>query len=54
MTRRDAALLILAAVIIAVLAVIGRSQQAASCRRDGCLVIEAETIWRDLERVDSV
>jgi hypothetical protein len=54
-TRRDVSLLLLAAAVIFALLLVARgTPQAASCRRDGCLVIEAETIWRDLERVDSV
>jgi hypothetical protein len=55
MTRRDVSLLLLAAALVFALLLIARgTPQAASCRRDGCLVIEAETTWRDLERVDSV
>jgi hypothetical protein len=55
MTRRDVSLLLLAAAVIFALLLIARgTPQAASCRRDGCFVHEAETIWRDLERVDSV
>jgi hypothetical protein len=55
MTRRDVSLLLLAAAVIFALLLVARgTPQAASCRRDGCFVHEAETIWRDLERVDSV
>jgi hypothetical protein len=43
MTRRDALLLLVAAVVIAVLALIGRSASAPAT---------SETAWRELERVD--
>ena len=64
MTRRTAArdllLLLVAAALIAAMASLGRGQRAATCRRDGCLVIEIKqaVAWRDAQRdaapVDSV
>jgi hypothetical protein len=53
MTRRDIALLLTAAAVIFALLLIARgTPQAASCRRDGCLVNEAETAWREAIDVD--
>jgi hypothetical protein len=52
MTRRDAALLLVAAAVIFALILVGRSQRSAYCRRDGCFVIESETAWRESIDVD--
>ena len=55
MTRRDVSLLLLAAAVIFALLLIARgTPQAASCRRDGCLVNEAETAWREAIETDYV
>jgi hypothetical protein len=54
-TRRDVSLLLLAAAVIFALLLIARgTPQAASCRRDGCLVNEAETAWREAIETDYV